>query len=193
VRYFERTPQIAMGPVLEKYMAAYLMHRTVRVKKSAAQSLGKYGSAAAVEPLWAVFRYFHEYWKGKEAQLADNGEGVGLEMELRNAIARGRHWLATDADLRTIESLCVSGRCLQETRQDLQAWESPLRLELRSDGVHGTVAQYYDFESLQDIEEKLGQFPKGTQFALKTSGPVDDAAAELRKYAAGHGLTIISR
>jgi hypothetical protein len=192
VRYFDRTPRLAMGPVLEKYMTAYLMHRTVNIKKTAAQSLGRFGSPAALPPLWDTFRYFHEYWKGKAADLERNGEGVGLEMELRKAIARGRHWLATDADLRTIESLCVSGRCVQETREDLDAWRKPLRLELRGP-ANATVAQYYEFESLADIEEKLGQFPKGTQFALTAAGSAAETAAEIRKFAAARGLTIVSR
>ena len=166
---FDRTPRIAMGPVLEKYMAAYLMQGTVYLKKAAAQSLGKFGSPAALGPLWDTFRYFHDYWKGKEADLAQNGEGEGLEIELRNAIARGRHWLATDADLRLLESLCVSERCRYETQQDLRAWQKPLRLEVRGP-ANAAIAQYYQFESLADIEEKLGQFPKGTQFEL-TSAP----------------------
>ncbi len=190
--YFDRTPRIAMGPVLEKYMTAYLMHRTVNIKKTAAQSLGRFGSPAALGPLWDVFRYFHDYWKGKAAELERNGEGVGLEMELRNAIARGRHWLATETDLRTIESLCVSGRCVQATREDLSAWQKPLRLELRGP-ANASVAQYHEFESLADIEEKLGQFPKGTQFALTAAGSADEAAAEIRKFAAARGLEIISR
>jgi hypothetical protein len=166
---FDRTPRIAMGPVLEKYMAAYLMQGTVYLKKAAAQSLGRFGSPAALGPLWDTFRYFHDYWKGKEAELTRNGEGEGLEIELRNAIARGRHWLATDADLRLLESLCVSERCRYETQQDLRAWQKPLRLEVRGP-ANAAIAQYYQFESLADIEEKLGQFPKGTQFEL-TSAP----------------------
>ena len=192
VRYFDRTPRIAMGPVLEKYMTAYLMHRTVNIKKTAAQSLGRFGSPAALPPLWDVFRYFHDYWKGKVAELERNGEGIGLEMELRKAIARGRHWLATDSDLRTIESLCVSGRCVQETREDLGAWRKPLRLELRGP-AKANVAQYYEFESLADIEEKLGQFPKGTQFALTAAGNAGETAAEIRRFAAVRGLTLVSR
>jgi hypothetical protein len=190
--YFERTPRIAMGPVLEKYMAAYLMHRSVNLKKAAAQSLGRFGSPAALGPLWDAFRYFHDYWKGKAAELARNGEGVGLEVELRNAIARGRHWLATDADLRLLESLCVSERCLAETGQDLRTWQKPLRIELRGPGM-GTVAQYYAFETLADMEEKLGQFPKGTQFELTAPGSANEAAAEIRKYGAARGLAIMPR
>lgn len=194
VRYFERTPQIAMGPVLERYMTAYLMHSDVPLKKTAAQSLGRFGSPSAVGPLWDAFRYFHEYWKGKQAELTQNGEGVFLEAELRDAIARGRHWLAGETDLRTIESLCISERCLYDTQQDLRAWQRPLRIEVSSQpgGIRGQVAQYYGIESMEALEEKLGEFPKGTQFLLAAYGD-DGAAARIRKYAAAHGLTVVSR
>ena len=190
--YFDRTPRIAMGPVLEKYMAAYLMGPTVQLKKAAAQSLGKFGSPEALAPLWDALRYFHDYWKGKAADLARNGEGEGLEMELRNAIARGRHWLATDTDLRLMESLCVSERCVAETQRDLGTWQRPLRIELRGPRSW-TVAQYYDLETPADIEEKLGQFPKGTQFELTADRGASEAADEIRKYGAARGLTIVPR
>ncbi|MGA2330043.1 MAG: hypothetical protein ABSH05_27700 [Bryobacteraceae bacterium] len=194
-RYFERTPQIALGPVLERYMTAYLMHGDVRLKQTAAQSLGRFGSPAAVGPLWDAFRYFHDYWKGKQAELAQNGEGVFLEVELRNAIARGRHWLATETDLRTIESLCISERCLYETQQDLRAWQRPLRIEVSSQagGIRGQVAQYYGIESMQALEEKVAQFPKGTQFVLAANDDgADGTAVRIRKIAAAHGLTVVS-
>jgi hypothetical protein len=195
VRYFERTPQIAMGPALERYMTAYLMHGDVLVKKTAAQSLGRFGSPAAVGPLWDAFRYFHDYWKGKQAELTQNGEGVFLEAELRNAIAHGRHWLAGETDLRTIESLCISERCLFETQQDLRAWQRPLRIEVSREpgGIRGQVAQYYAIKSMEALEEKLSQFPKGTQFVLRVIGEdADGVTTRIRKYAAAHGLTVVS-
>jgi hypothetical protein len=195
-RYFDRTPRIAMGPALEKYMTAYLMHRDVLLKKTAAQSLGLFGSPAALGPLWDAFRYFHDYWKGKQAELAQNGEGVFLEVELRNAIARGRRWVATDTDLRTIESMCISERCLYETGQDLRAWQTPLRIELSSGPgrIRGTVAQYYGIETLEAMKEKLGQFPIGAQFVLTArGGSANDAVAEIRNYAASRGLLIAPR
>jgi hypothetical protein len=195
-KYFERTPQIAMGPVLERYMAAYLMQGDVPLKKLAAQSLGRYGSAAAAGPLWDTFRYFHEYWKGKQAELERNGEGVYLEIELRNAIARGRHWLATESDLRTIESLCISERCVEDTRQDLGAWQRPVRISVEGQpgSIRGDLAQYREIQSVEAIEEKMGQFPKGTEFVLIAHGDgADGAAARIREYAAAHGLRVVSR
>ena len=60
--------------------------------------------------------YFHDYWKGKQAELEQNNEGVELEVQLRNAIAQGQNWLATEEICRLIRTLCVSGRCMGETR-----------------------------------------------------------------------------
>ena len=194
-QYFQRTPPIAMGPGLERYMTAYLVQGDVPLKKIAAQQLGRYGSPAAVGALWEAFRYFHDYWKGKPAELTQNGEE---EVGLRNAIARGTHWLATEADLRTIESLCISERCVDETEQDLDAWRPPLKIEVSGwpgVGTRGQVAQYHGIESIEALEEKLGQFPKGTQFVLMADGDGVDGAAtvRLRNYAAAHGLTVVSR
>ncbi len=191
VQYFERTPRIAMGPVLERYMTAYLMHGDVLVKKTAARSLGRFGSPAAVAPLWDALRYFHNYWKGKQAELTQNGEGVYLEVELRNAIARGKHWLTTETDLRTIESLCISERCLYETQQDLRAWQKPLTIEVSSGSRR--VAQYHSMESIDALEEKLGQFPRGTQFQLTAYGEGAEATARIQNYAAAHGLIVVQK
>src|SRR5205823_14946486 len=148
LQYFQRTPPLAMSPALEQYMAAYLMHSDVHVKTTAAHSLARYGSGAALPKLWETFRYFHEYWKGKRAELERIGEGVQLEVELRDAIVRGRGWLAAENDLRLIESLCTSGRCVGETQQDLRMWEKPLRIEITDQpyGIGGKIAQYYGIE-----------------------------------------------
>ena len=194
-QYFQRTPPIAMGPGLERYLTAYLMQGDVPLKKIAAQQLGRYGSPAAVGALWDAFRYFHDYWKGQPVELTQNGEE---EVGLRNAIARGSHWLATETDLRTIESLCISERCVYETEQDLDAWRPPLKIEVSGwpgGGTRGQVAQYHMIESIEALEEKLSQFPQGTQFVLMTDGDGVDGptAVRLRNYAAAHGLTVVSR
>src|SRR5262249_42358900 len=111
MQYFSRTPPLAMNAPLEQYLAAYLMHGVVQIKTTVAKALARYGSPAARAPLWDALRYFHDYWNGKGDELARNGEGVALEMDLRNALARGRRWLVTEAELQQIESLCISGQC----------------------------------------------------------------------------------
>jgi hypothetical protein len=59
--------------------------------------------------------------------------------------------------------------------------------------MHGTIAQYYDFPTLENFEEKLGQFPTGTQFVFSPSSSASEAAAEIRKFGAARGLAIMPR
>jgi hypothetical protein len=190
VQYFLRTPPLAMGAVLQKYMEAYLMHGDVYIKTTAAHQLGLYGPPSAAGPLWDTLRYFHEWWKGKQAQLEQNGEGVHLEMELRNAIAHAHNWVATEADLRTIESLCVSGQCVGATREDLATWQQPLRISLAGPvgGWRASVAQYYGITSLKELEAKLSQFPGGTKFTISAGQAAPAAVASLRAFLSRRGM-----
>jgi hypothetical protein len=195
IQYFQRTPPLAMSPALEQYLAAYLMHEDVFIKSTAAKALARYGTSTALPPLWEAFRYFHNYWNGKGKELEQNGQGVALEVDLRNAIARGRGWLATESDLRLIESLCVSNWCIGETRHDLAAIQPPLALEVMPGqyGVSGRVAQYSGFESVAALEEKLAQYPRGTRFLLYAAPTAPKEAAEVRRFAAGKGLIVTER
>jgi hypothetical protein len=188
IQYFERTASIAMHPVLEKYTSAYLMHGVVFVKMLAARSLGKYGSPAVREPLWGAYRYFHEYWNGKAQQLEQNGEGVVLEVELRNALARGTNWLTTEAELTTIESLCISSQCRSETQGDLRSWQQP-RLELYESplGIHGSVGHYLGLQSLAAMRSKLAQFPSGSTFLASRR-----AIAEFGTFAREQGIQLVA-
>jgi hypothetical protein len=102
------------------------------------------------------------------------------------------NWLVNDADLRRMESICISEQCLYETRQDLLAW-TPLRLNLSSQGadIRATVAQYNGLESMEALEEKLAQFPRGTSFLMTNSG--EDAGqvlASIRQFAERKGLIL---
>ncbi|MDE3165701.1 MAG: hypothetical protein KGN36_07845, partial [Acidobacteriota bacterium] len=188
VQIFMRTAPLAMSPELEQYMAAYLMHSDVFVKTTAARMLGRYGSPTALPALWDALRYFRDWWKGRESELAGNGEGVALEAALRNAIARGRNWVTLPPDLRLIQTLCSSEQCRSETRSDLLEWEGTPRIRL-SQGMGGgaRVAQYGDLEDLAAVEAKLAQFPRGTKFTRDATGPDADS---LRRFAAAHGLVL---
>jgi hypothetical protein len=190
IQIFTRTPPLAMNRPLEQYLAAYLMHSDVYIKGTAARMLARYGTPAALPPLWDAFRYFHNYWNGKGDELAQNGQGVSLEVDLRNAIARARGWLVSEADLRTIQSLCISGWCVQETLQDLESIKPPLALEIMQQplGIVGRVAQYFGLESMAAINAKLAQYPKGTRFVLSGRG-ID----EIRRFAGEKGFIVTTR
>jgi hypothetical protein len=196
VQYFERTAALIMNPTLEGFIASYLMKDAVYIKTAAAKSLGNYGSEGGRKPLWDTLRYFHDYWNGKGAELAKNGEGIVQEEQLGIAIAHARSWVATEADLQMIQSLCIAERCLYQIQQDLQNWRSPLRLEINEEGagIRGSVGQYSGFNTLAELEAKLAQFPTGTSFLMNVSGPSYDAIeTSLRRVASGRGLLLQSR
>jgi hypothetical protein len=169
------------------------MHSDVYVKSTAARVLARYGTESVLTALWDVFRYFHEYWKGKSAELESLGEGVELEVDLRNAIAHGRGWLVTETDLHLIESLCISGRCIGETRQDLESVKPTLHIEITGQplGIMARVAQYFSLESVAALESKLAQYPRGTRFVLYArSGPIAQVADGIRRFAEEKGLIV---
>jgi hypothetical protein len=170
--YFTRTPKLRMHKVLEKYLSAYLMHEDVRLKQAAAEALGRYGSPAAEEPLWAAFRYFHEYWKDRRNEVAPMSANEMLECSLRNAIARARNWLVREPNLRLIESLCITERCLWETQSDLQQTKAPFCAMVYANdpsSFRASLAQY-TLTSLADLKAKLAQYPKGTPYELMWDG-----------------------
>ena len=190
--YFTITPKLRMHAVLERYLAAYLMHEDVRLKQAAAEALMRYGSPAAQAPLWHAYRYFHDFWKNRRSEITPMSANEMLECSLRSAIARARNWLAREPDLRLIESLCLTERCLWETQQDLEAWK-PLRVEVwmaAPEDFRANVAQYGSLDSLDALQRKLAQFPAGTTFQL-TMAPRDrPLAPELRRRAAAAGQVL---
>lgn len=65
-----------MSPALEHLAIEFLSSSSVPIKKGAAETPGKYGSAYAKEPLWHTMEVFRSWWKGCEEEL---DQPVGLE------------------------------------------------------------------------------------------------------------------
>ncbi len=191
LEYFTVTARTYLHPALEKYLTAYLMHNDVRLKMAAAESLRQYGSPAAREPLWAAYRYFHNYWKDRRQEMGATQANEMLETALRGALARARNWLANETELRLLESLCLNRRCLWESHTDLEAWRKPIRVDVwfqEADGFRASVAQYTVLNSPRQLLEKLAQFPAGTPFHLSFAPKDTNPAGELRREAAARGI-----
>jgi hypothetical protein len=194
LRYFQHTTPLFMHPVLETYISSHLMHSDVFTKSTAARALGRYGTAAAEKPLWGAFRYIHNYWKDNPQGLERNGEGVNLEVELRNALARGRGWFTSLDALQRMEALCVSERCRYEAQNDMRAWQSerlPIEIMTTGSGFSASVAQYKGLDDVPALLNKLAQFPHGTSFRLRSFGQQAAAAGEqVAKVARSRGYTL---
>ncbi len=202
VRYINAIPRLIMTPVLENYLVAHLQHENVYVKADAARMLSGFGTSTAKKPLWDSYLYFHEYWKGKDAELnnPDYRDGRFLEEMLRTSIVRGRAWFTSEAELRRLGAMCISERCKADSAEDFRiAAEKPIPIELavNSLGIHARVAQSSWFESMDALQRKLAQFPAGSRFQIRPAGGAprseqDRAAAEIRRYAEARGLQVNS-
>jgi hypothetical protein len=198
-----QVPPLHMHRVMEEYLSAFLQHSDGDIKGAAARALGRYGSAAAEQPLWQAYRYFHDWWKNRREDL-EKEQFVGnvhLEQSLRNALARGSGWLTDEAKLKQIDALCLGAGCLRDSAQDLGAWREPLRVTINLDmnsEFHADVAHYCGIRSLEALQRKLAQFPRGTVFQTFVYSTVDDARKnavvdQLRKLAAAHEFKLVPK
>lgn len=196
-----QVPPLQMHRVMEEYLAAFVQHSDGIIKGAAAVALGQYGSAWAEEPLWQAYRYFHDWWKNRREDLEKEEfiGNVGLEQSLRNALARGAGWLTDEEKLKRIDALCLGWECRQRSLQDLNAWREPLRVTVYLSSnfdFRADVAHYEGLRSMEALERKLAQFPRGTVFQAAVYGAADDARRsaamkQLQTLAAAHEFKLV--
>lgn len=193
----QETPKLANSPVLEEYVSAYLMHRDVWVRRTAAEALSAHGTSKARESLLAALRQFHEDWKGRRQELEKTPLVMEFESHLASAILKGRQWFSDEAEIRAVQQLCISAYCKQIVAILLaSAVKAPLPLSIQYsvDGFSGWIAQYgYRAEATPDrILEKLSQFPRGTAVQLKVDGlQASEWEHKLRDAVAKMGFTVL--
>ena len=163
---------LAAGPDVERLAVSSLHDPDTEVAADAAKTLGAYGSRAAEAPLWARMREWHKQWAGKAAQIEPTGNPVSnaweLEYALTQALATAPGWLLDKTQLQTLNSLCVTLGGHQNMAALVQDWTMPVGISY--DGDLWRVAQYISLPSLGSLENKLAQFPHGTQFRLFSAG-----------------------
>jgi hypothetical protein len=115
------------------------------------------------------------------------------------ALASGRSWLCEEDKLRLLQGMTSVGSLQEELARHLTAWEQPLGIGL-SDygpplGLRGQVA-HYALDDIAAVEEKLCQFPIGTQFRLLVSPPdspaAEEARARVRAFLDAHGMVVVA-
>jgi hypothetical protein len=97
------------GPEWEKIAIAALQDPTVIVKADAVKALGQYGSESSAPAVWESFRYWHEWWKDRPAEL--NDENRRFEQVFLEATAHAKNRIARGGDLEKIRDLCITQEC----------------------------------------------------------------------------------
>ena len=194
-----------MTPEIERVAVGHLDDQDLEVATSAAATLGRYGLAAAEQPLWDRMKEWHSAWVGRAGELP-NGSGSGLrngletalEMSLIEALASGQAWFAGPEKLAKLASLCVSRDGCRRVQDIIrQSSDTPvINVFPQSEGRYSALVNQYQLDSLDSLDslkEKLAQFPKGTVFMWSFGGDAKQCErilAEIRTFLNEHGMRI---
>jgi hypothetical protein len=188
-------------PVLQDVAIRGLDDADPQVVASAAAYLGEFGDAAAETALWSHLTAWCGRWAGHEADLRyipnQNTDGVhqaDAGTSMIQALATGKSWLADEPKLRRLVQLSVGTEQHRTAEGWLNMWLArPHVIQFITDEKPAfQIVQYYP-NSVQAAEEKLLQFPSGTEFQWSVLTPDERAGKlyqELSSFAAEHGMKI---
>ena len=201
---FSAVAALHYDPVLEELGIRSLEDPDPEVALSAAGMLGRYGSPAAESALWERYGSWSARWAGHESQLKANSlDGSeedsyqrALGETLMRALATGQSWLSDKAYLQRLSRLTTVPTIRTKLEGYLKAWDAPpftIQIQITSGYFLGRVAQY-EFQSIDNLKDKLGQFPSGSKFVFK-NGPegspaVDGSITEVREFLKTHGMVV---
>lgn len=201
---FSAVAPLHYDPILEELAIRSLNDPDPEVAISAAAMLGRHGSPAAESALWERYGSWCARWAGHESQLkASTIDGLGegfyqraLGETLMRALATGQSWLSDKAYLQRLSRLTTVPTIREELERDLKAWDGPafsIDVQITSRYFSGRVAQY-ELQSMDNLKNKLGQFPSGSKFVFG-NGPgaspaVDRSIAEVRDFLKSQGMVV---
>lgn len=171
--------------ILEELAVSSLNDPDPQVATGAATYLGRYGSAAAEQPLWTRYLAWSRAWTGRERELRvgfgasvnANVWEANLGQALARALAQGVGWFCDEAKLQRILDLAI-GEYVRSTV------DSALRLSLGRlitftngswDQSGWFALAQYDQLTLEQLRAKLKQFPSGTAFHWTAVEPTGSA------------------
>jgi hypothetical protein len=190
-------------PFLEELAVRSLEDEDPQVAGSAAAFLGRYGTAAAEEPLWARLTRWSEKWRGREGDFRDVSGDEEARLWQRNlgtnlvqALANGKSWLADAEKLNRLRQLAVGRDMQQQLDSMLSNWDKgprPISFYRHRDQLHFRLLQY-EADSLKGLEEKLAQFPPGSEFIFVGGSPPEDGEQvfkELTEFLTRRGMKLL--
>lgn len=193
---------LRMTGAVERLALEHLDDPEPAVVRSAAETLGRHGSPAALPALRARFERWSQTWAGREKELQasyakrpPHAAEAMVEDALRQALGLGQGWVMDGAALRELQGLCVTDGCRRQVDGTVAAAGRRTIQVHRLDGPFAviSIAQYQP-RSLAALEEKLAQYPRGSIFTLDVAGLDADTAAavsaRIAAVAAEHGIKV---
>jgi hypothetical protein len=168
--------------------------------RQAAETLAKYGDAAAEEAMWKRLKVFHEQWAEREKDLAygaktppDASEAIDFQYGIVTAMGQAHAWLLSDKQITELEQLTLG-----QTRNNVKPWHwtSPvgMSISLPLDGrLQADIHFQYFSNNIDALCRKLAQYPNGTTFHVTLFGQrekLTPVIQSLQDVASDHGLIL---
>lgn len=165
--------KLHMSTEVEDVATAALDDEDSEVVSQAASVLAEYGSAAAEKALWRRLEKWNEVNRSKQLNAEELGDDQeAIEAALREALTGGHAWLSDPEKLKRLRDLCLTKTRRVEVDEMISGWDHLIYVDINSFGDESVTifVANCQLKSLDSLKTKLLQFPKGTDFKLKTRG-----------------------
>jgi hypothetical protein len=203
---FQDISLYATDPILTDVALEALDDPDPEVTMDALIYLMSYGDKSVEQPVWNRYVEWSEKWRrnaevleSREAGSTENWDGVAVGENLVRALIENQGWLATPGSISRVLELCVAEQVCTESERiadQSKAGPEPYPVSAyrsgRNESYH--VAQYNP-TSLELLEEKIAQFPRGTRFSLIPTSPQNRDQMQLedqvQKLFEKNGMTLL--
>lgn len=169
---FSRIGGLISSPVLERFAIESLDDGDLSVATEALRYLRDHGSAQAENQIYNRLIRWNAKWRdhvsdlcGTPGQANPNRLECSFGVELAQALVLGHGWLADEARIRQLLPLALeSGARTELTAAISQLETKPIHIYFMGDHGSMFLVGQYQLESMDDLKNKLSQYPRGTVF-----------------------------
>ena len=203
---FQDISLYATDPILIDIVLKTLDDPDPEVTMDALIYLMSYGDKSVEQPVWGRYLEWSDKWRNRadvlesrEAGSVGNWEDIGLGENLARALIENQGWLATPDLISRVLERCVGEQMCAQLKQMADQANSgsgsyPISAYRSGRNENYQVAQYNP-KSLELLEAKIAQFPRGTRFSLIPTSPQNQDQLrledEVQKILEKNGMTLL--
>jgi hypothetical protein len=187
---FQDISLYATDPILIDIALEALDDPDPEVTMDALIYLMSYGDKSVEQPVWGRYLEWSDKWRNRaevlesrEAGSVGNWQDFGLGENLARTLIENQGWLATSDLISRVLERCVGEQMCTQMKQiadQAKSGSGPYPISAYRSGRNENyqVAQYNP-KSLELLEAKIAQFPRGTRFSLIPTSPQNQDQRQL--------------
>jgi hypothetical protein len=196
-----RLPESFTSPEIEDVAVAALDDPEPRLVQGALGLLRRGGTIKAKQALSDHFQTWHDAWKNRSRELdqPNQRDQRMIESVYFQTLTAAYGWIASTDEVRAFAGFCVSQECKDVAMRRAESMGDDTVLGIRApawEDLTGKVSigPYYDvIRTIERLETKMSQYPKGTTFRIAPQVSRDAAQRlydALAIWVADHGFRI---